>query len=157
MAENCCETPAGADDIPDDERVALIREAFRLEWFTITWMTVEAVVAIASGIAAHSISLTAFGIDSVIELTSAGVLIWRLSVELKHGRAFSEAAERTASRIAGGLLFALAAYVVVATGWGLWQREGAAFSWPGLTVTDVAWRQHSCGRKSPSPAPAGSS
>jgi divalent metal cation (Fe/Co/Zn/Cd) transporter len=56
-------------------------------------MTVEAIIAIASGIAAHSISLTAFGIDSLIELASAGVLIWRLSVKLKHGRAFSEDAE----------------------------------------------------------------
>jgi len=72
------------------------------------------------------------------ELASAGVLIWRLSVELKHGRAFSEDAERIASRIAGGLLFALAAYVVVAAGWGLWHREGEAFSWPGLIVTALA-------------------
>jgi divalent metal cation (Fe/Co/Zn/Cd) transporter len=138
MAENCCETPARAADILDVERLALIREAFRLEWFTIAWMTIEAIIAIASGIAAHSISLTAFGIDSLIELASAGVLIWRLSVELKHGRTFSEAAERIASRIAGGLLFALAAYVVAAAGWGLWHREGQAFSWPGLIVTLLA-------------------
>jgi divalent metal cation (Fe/Co/Zn/Cd) transporter len=138
MTENCCETPAPAAEIPDVERLALIREAFRLEWFTIAWMTGEAVIAIASGIAAHSISLTAFGIDSLIELASAGVLIWRLSVELKHGRAFLEAAEHTASRIAGGLLFALAAYVVVTAGWGLWHREGQAFSWPGLIVTLLA-------------------
>ena len=102
MAANCGETPAHAAGIPDTERDALIREAFRLEWFTIAWMTVEAVVAVACGIAANSLSLTAFGIDSLIELASAGVLIWRLSVELKHGRAFSESAERTASRIAGG-------------------------------------------------------
>jgi divalent metal cation (Fe/Co/Zn/Cd) transporter len=138
MAENCCETPARDAGILDTERATLIREAFRLEWFTVAWMTVEAMIAIASGIAAHSISLTAFGIDSLIELASAGVLIWRLSVELKHGRAFSEAAERAASRIAGGLLFALAAYVVVAAGWGLWYREGQAFSWPGLMVTALA-------------------
>jgi divalent metal cation (Fe/Co/Zn/Cd) transporter len=138
MAEHCCETPARAADIPDVERAALIREAVRLEWFTIAWMTVEAIIAIASGIEAHSISLTAFGIDSLIELASAGVLIWRLSVELKHGRTFSETAERTASRIAGGLLFALAAYVIVAAGWGLWHREGQAFSWPGLIVTLLA-------------------
>jgi divalent metal cation (Fe/Co/Zn/Cd) transporter len=120
------------------ERAALIREAFRLEWFTVARMTVEAVVAIASGIAAQSITLLAFGIDSLIELVSAGVLIWRLSVELRHGRAFSESAERTASLIAGGLLFALAAYVVVAAGWGLWHSEGQAFSLPGLIVTALA-------------------
>jgi len=138
MAQSCCETAARGAGIPDTERAALIREAFRLEWFTVAWMTVEAVVAIASGIAPQSISLIAFGIDSLIELTSAGVLIWRLSVELRHGRAFSESAERTASRIAGGLLFTLAAYVVVAAGCGLWHGEGQAFSLPGLIVTALA-------------------
>jgi divalent metal cation (Fe/Co/Zn/Cd) transporter len=78
-------------------RSALIREAFRLEWPTIAWMVVEAVVAIGSGIVAGSVVLLAFGLDSVIELISAGVLIWRLSVELQHGRTFSEDAERLAS------------------------------------------------------------
>jgi hypothetical protein len=78
MAENCYETAARVADNPDVEPVALIRKAFRLAWFTVAWMTVEAIVAITSGISAHSIILTAFGIDSLIELASAGVLIWRL-------------------------------------------------------------------------------
>ena len=138
MTESCCEGDAPPVILPDVVRQSLIRQAFRLEWFTVAWMTIEAIVAITAGVAAHSISLTAFGIDSLIELASAGVLIWRLSVELKHGRAFSEDAERTASRIAGGLLFALAAYVIVAAGWGLWQHEGEAFSWPGLVVAALA-------------------
>jgi len=119
-------------------RAALINEAFCLEWFTVAWMTAEAVIAIGSGIAARSISLTAFGIDSLIELASACVVIWRLSVELKRGGTSSEESERIASRIAGGLLLALAAYVAVAAGWGLWRREGAVFSWPGLVVTGLA-------------------
>jgi divalent metal cation (Fe/Co/Zn/Cd) transporter len=97
-------------------------------------MAVEAAVAIASGIAARSITLIAFGLDSVIELASAGVLIWRLSAELRFGREVSEAAEKIARRIAGGLLFALAAYVVVAAGWSLWRGEDEAFSWPGLAI-----------------------
>jgi len=119
-------------------RAALINEAFRLEWFTVAWMTAEAVIAIGSGIAARSISLTAFGIDSLIELASACVVIWRLSVELKRGGTFSEESERIASRITGGLLLAPAAYVAAAAGWGLWRREGAVFSWPGLVVTGLA-------------------
>jgi hypothetical protein len=69
-------------------------------------MSVEAVVAIGSGVMAGSLVLTAFGLDSLIELGSAGVLIWRLTVELRGGQASSENAERLASRIAGGLLFA---------------------------------------------------
>lgn len=136
MAESCAATPtAGLSNV---ERAPLIAQAFRLEWFTVAWMTIEAVVAIGAGLAAHSVSLTAFGIDSLIELVSAGVLIWRLSVELKHGRSFSEDAERTASKIGGILLFALAAYVIAAAAWGLWTREGEAFSWPGLVVTLLA-------------------
>jgi divalent metal cation (Fe/Co/Zn/Cd) transporter len=120
------------------ERLSLIREAFRLEWLTIGWMTVEAAVAIASGIAAGSLVLVAFGLDSVIELASAGVLMWRLTVELRHGQEFSETAERVASRIAGSLLILLAAYVVVAAIWRLWTATGEEFSWPGFVVALVA-------------------
>lgn len=122
----------------DLQRQRLIRQAFHLEWLTVGWMAVEAAVAVASGIVAHSITLMAFGLDSVIELASAGVLIWRLSSELRFGRAVSEAAERTARRIAGGLLFALAAYVAAAAAWSLWHGEGADFSWPGLLVALLA-------------------
>jgi divalent metal cation (Fe/Co/Zn/Cd) transporter len=101
-------------------------------------MSVEAVVAIGSGLAAGSLVLTAFGLDSLIELASAGVLIWRLTVELRRGQAFSETAERSASRIAGGLLFALATYITIAAAWRLWARTGEAFSWPGLVVALAA-------------------
>jgi divalent metal cation (Fe/Co/Zn/Cd) transporter len=139
--DGCCGAPApsaGSASAQDAGRAQLIRDVFRLEWITIGWMVVEAVVALSSGIAAGSLVLVAFGLDSVIELVSAGVLIWRLSVELRHGQAFSEDAERLASRIGGALLFALAAYVVLAAGWNLWQRQGEEFSWPGLTVTLLA-------------------
>ncbi len=138
-ADERCAPPAVA--LPPKSsihREALIRDAFRLEWVTIVWMSVEAVIAITSGIAAGSLVLMAFGLDSVIELASAGALMWRLSVELRHGRAFSGDAERAASRIAGGLLFALAAYVTVAALWGLWTRQGQEFSWPGFIVALAA-------------------
>jgi len=122
----------------DQQRVTLVREAFWLEWLTVGWMQVEATAGVASGIAAHSITLVAFGLDSLIELVSAGVLIWRLSIELKFGCEFSERAEAVARRIAGGLLFALAAYVVAAAGWSFWRSKGEAFSWPGLIVALLA-------------------
>jgi divalent metal cation (Fe/Co/Zn/Cd) transporter len=101
-------------------------------------MLVEATVAIWAGMQAASVSLLAFGIDSVIELASAGVLIWRLAVELRRGQAFAERAERTASRIAAFLLLVLAAYVIAAAGWKLWTQTGETFSWPGLVVTTLA-------------------
>jgi divalent metal cation (Fe/Co/Zn/Cd) transporter len=119
-------------------RSDLIRWAFRLEWFTAAWMLIEAVVAIGSGIAASSLSLIAFGADSIIELASAGVLLWRLNVEIHRGAEFSETVEHQASRIAGVLLFALAAYVIVSAIYGLWRHEGQDFSTPGFFLTVLA-------------------
>lgn len=136
MSECCAPPPLILP--PRSDRLPLIREAFRLEWFTIGWMTIEAVVAIAAGVTAGSLVLVAFGFDSVIELASAGVLMWRLSVELRHGQAFSERAERIASRIGGALLFVLAAYVTAAAAWRIWSGTGEEFSWPGLIVALVA-------------------
>jgi hypothetical protein len=75
------------------DRTRLVRQAFHLEFATLAWMAVEAVVAIVSAYRAGSISLLAFGIDSLIELASASVLIWRLSVELRNGETIAEAAE----------------------------------------------------------------
>lgn len=121
-----------------ENRIGLVREALLFEWLTIAWMVTEAVVAIESGIAARSISLTAFGLDSVIELISALVLIWRLGVELKYGKEFSETAERRASKIGGGLLFALAAYVVISAAWSMWNEHGQDFSMLGLALAIAA-------------------
>jgi divalent metal cation (Fe/Co/Zn/Cd) transporter len=116
----------------------LIQRAFWLEWITVAWMIIEAAVAIATGLMAGSISLLAFGLDSVIELASAVVLIWRLNVELRMGQLFPEDVERRASKIAGCLLFALAAFVVATAAWSLWTRRGQEFSGLGLVVTVAA-------------------
>ncbi len=138
---SCCASDSCegiARSVANRQRPALVREALRLEWLTIAWMVSEAVVAVASGITAGSVVLLAFGLDSVIELLSAGVLVWRLSVELRRGQAFSERAERLASRIGGGLLFALSGYVVLSAGWSLWTHRGAEFSIPGFVVSVLA-------------------
>ena len=138
-AETCCVPPPLTlpTKSPVDRR-PLIREAFRLEWLTIGWMAIEAIVATAAGVASGSLVLVTFGLDSVVELISAGVLIWRLSVELRDGHAFSENAEHIASRIGGALLIALAAYVVVVAGWNLWTQHTQEFSLPGFIVTLLA-------------------
>jgi divalent metal cation (Fe/Co/Zn/Cd) transporter len=127
-----------ADTAMVEDRRALVRQAFFLEYVTLLWITIEAGLAIISGIAAHSITLLAFGIDSLIELASAGMLVWRLMVELRHGQSLAESAERAASRIGGALLFALGAYIVGAVGWSLWTQQGQAFSWLGLLISVAA-------------------
>jgi Co/Zn/Cd efflux system component len=120
------------------ERTVLIQQAFRLEWLTVAWMVIEALVAIGSGLIAGSLTLTAFGLDSVLELVSAGVLIWRLTDELRRGQEFSQHAERIASPISGALLFVLAAYIVLGAVWSLWAHHGAEVSVPGLMVAVLA-------------------
>ncbi len=90
----------------------LNRRALRLEWFSVIWNVLEAVVAVTAGIAAGSVALVAFGADSLIEVTSAGGLIWRLK---KAGPRASEAeqaaSEAKALRVVGLTFFLLATYV----------------------------------------------
>ncbi len=109
-----------------------------LEYFTIVWMVIEAAVAIGSGVVAHSLTLAAFGADSVIELLSAVVLVWRLGIELRLGDEFSGAVETRASKIGAVLLLVLCAYVVASAGWSLWHRVGQEFSVLGLAVALAA-------------------
>jgi divalent metal cation (Fe/Co/Zn/Cd) transporter len=119
-------------------RAGLIRNALILEWLTAGWMLIEAAIALGSGVAAHSLTLIAFGADSVIELISACVLLWRLGVELRQGEEFSETTERAAARVGSILLIALTIYVVASTAWALWQGTGQEFSLPGFVLALVA-------------------
>lgn len=85
-----------------------IRRIQQIQTITIVWMSVEAGVSLSAAWVARSPALLAFGGDSAVELLSAAVVLWRFHAQLAQGRA-----ERTASRIAGALLFALATYVIV--------------------------------------------
>jgi len=83
-----------------------IRRIQRIQVITIAWMTVEAVVSLFAAWRAHSPALLAFGGDSAIELFSAVVVLWRFRASAANGLM-----ERRAARVAGALLFMLAAYV----------------------------------------------
>ena len=56
-----------------------VKKALRLEWFLISYNTLEAIASIFFGILAGSVALVGFGLDSIIEVACAGILIWRLS------------------------------------------------------------------------------
>ena len=81
----------------------------RIQTFTIAWMSFEAALSLLAAWTARSPALAAFGGDSTVELLSAVVVLWRFRTHA------SERAEQVAGRTAGGLLFALAAYVVLAS------------------------------------------
>src|SRR4029077_5731030 len=97
---------------------------------TVVWVAAEALLAIGAGIVARSVLLTAFGFDSVIELISGGVLLWRLSSEARGaGTERVETVERRAARISAVLLVLLCVYVVLVGVAGLVTRlrpEGSA-------------------------------
>ena len=81
---------------------------------TILYNAAEAGLALWAGLAAHSIALLGFGLDSVIELAAATVLLWRLRVEARGAEAeIVETAERRVHRFVGFTFLALASYVVV--------------------------------------------
>jgi divalent metal cation (Fe/Co/Zn/Cd) transporter len=87
-----------------------IRRIQRIQVITIIWMSVEAAVSLSAAWIARSPALLAFGGDSAIELLSAAVVLWRFRAQ-----SVQEHPERRAARIAGALLFVLAAYVVTAS------------------------------------------
>jgi divalent metal cation (Fe/Co/Zn/Cd) transporter len=87
-----------------------IRRVQRIQTVTIAWMSLEAAVSLFAAWRASSPALLAFGGDSAIELFSAVVVLWRFRASAAHG-----GAERQAARVAGTLLFALAAYVAVSS------------------------------------------
>jgi divalent metal cation (Fe/Co/Zn/Cd) transporter len=100
----------------DDVRLALL-----LTYITLGWMTLEGAASLLLGWASKSLLLEAFGIDSVIELFSASVLLWRLRIEAS-GRADEtrvEAVEHRASRLVGYTLYFLVGYVVFNSAYGV--------------------------------------
>src|SRR5256885_12890768 len=88
------------------------RQAVRLEIVTVIWMALEAALAIGAGVAARSVVLTAFGVDSVVELLSGVALLWRLSAERGGGEeGRGERVERRTTQGSAVLLVLLCAYV----------------------------------------------
>src|SRR5690348_3149864 len=91
------------------DRQLIARRGKRLEYFTIAWNFLEGLVAVLAGAFAGSISLVGFGVDSFIEVTSGGALLWRLILDAETQQ--RERIEKLTLRIVGVCFFALAAYV----------------------------------------------
>ncbi len=120
-------------------RAGDVRRGVWIELATICWMLVEAGVALVVGFLTHSVSLQGFGIDSIIELVSGGVLLWRLLVE--QGGGSSELvgrAERRAACVTAIALFALALYIIVDSVLSLLSRSHAQASWWGIGLAIAA-------------------
>ena len=126
----------------------LIRQARLAQALTAGWMVVELVVALAAGIAAHSVALTAFGVDSGIEIFTSLVVLRQLLLHTDHaGDDELDGRERQASRLVGWALYGLVAYIVVSSAVSLIARGRPQASTAGvvlavvvLVVMPVLWR-----------------
>lgn len=108
------------------ERDALRRTAFRLEYATIAWNVLEGVVAIVAGLAAGSVSLVAFGLDSTVEVFASAAVVWEL-------RGVDRGRERRALRVIGLGYLVVAAYVGWDASTALAERHRPGESVPGMT------------------------
>jgi divalent metal cation (Fe/Co/Zn/Cd) transporter len=114
------------------ERAQLERRAKLLAWGGNAWHVVEFAIAVGAGIAAGSVALVAFGVDSLIEVLAGGVVIWLFS----GGRGASATAERRAQKLIALSFYLLAAYVIIES---LRSFTGAhpEASWVGIGLAAV--------------------
>lgn len=121
-------------------RSTLLERALRLEYLTVGWNLVEGVIAVAAAVAAGSVALLGFGLDSFVESASGGVLIWRLQTE-RMGRVTLEdieALDQRAHKLVAISLFLLAAYVAGDGLVTLYERDRPEASLVGIVLTSLS-------------------
>jgi divalent metal cation (Fe/Co/Zn/Cd) transporter len=115
-------------------REVLVRRIKMLSWLSLVWMTVEGVVGVTAGIAANSIALIGYGLDSTIAGVGSLIIIWRFT----GARVESDAAEQRAQRIVAVTFFLLAPYIAVEAVRRLLAGSEAEGSWVGVALATVS-------------------
>jgi divalent metal cation (Fe/Co/Zn/Cd) transporter len=115
-------------------RESALSRGVQLEYLTIGWNLLEALVGIAIGAFAGSIALFGFGLDSAIEVFSGVVLFWRL----KSDSTKSEAADRTALRLVGISFLILSAYIFFEAATALFLKEPPRKTVSGIILAVAA-------------------
>lgn len=119
-----------------ESKPALVKKALILEWTLIVYNILEAVASITFGILAGSIALVGFGLDSVIEVSSAGILVWRLSH--RGTEAEETEKEKKALLFVGITFFLLAIYILYESGRKLAFKEMPQKSIAGIVITTLS-------------------
>jgi divalent metal cation (Fe/Co/Zn/Cd) transporter len=120
--------PVPLTRVDTGERARLERQARLLAWGGNAWHIVEFAIAVGAGIAAGSIALVAFGVDSLIEVAAGLTIVWRFS----GSRLASATSERRAQQIIAFSYFLLAAYVAVESVRDLASGNEPGVSWVGI-------------------------
>jgi divalent metal cation (Fe/Co/Zn/Cd) transporter len=111
----------------------VLQRVIWIQTLTLVWMSAEALVSLGAAWMARSPALLAFGGDSAVELLSAAVVFWRF-----YSPSHRKHAEERTSKIAGGLLFVLAAFVVTASALTLLGKVEARTSPIGIVLLVLA-------------------
>lgn len=136
----------------NQSRASLLRRGLNLEYVTLGWNVVGAVVVAIAALRAGSVALAGFGLDSLIEIFASMVVVWHLNESKAHN-------EKLALRLIGAAFLALAAYVIVQTAYILIAGGRPASSvlgivWLAVTVLAMlllAWGKRVTGRKLDNP------
>lgn len=122
-----------ASEVP---RAAAVRRGRNLEYFTVGYNSLEGLIAIVAGLIAGSIALVGFGFDSLIEVTSGAVLLWRLQADVDEVR--RERVEEVSLKIVGACFVVLAIYVSYDSIKSLIRREAPEESLVGIVLAAVS-------------------
>ena len=109
-----------------EERNRLGRRAKMLAGASVAYNVLEGIIAVSAGVAAGSIALIGFGLDSFVEVSSGLIILWQFSHRMPESR------ERQAQRLLAVSFFALAAYVTVESVRALLSRAEADHSYIGI-------------------------
>lgn len=120
----------------DTSRSALVRRGLLLNYATIGYNVVEAVVSVLAGFIAGSVALIAFGLDSLVEVTSSIAAQWRLRADFDSQRRVR--VERAALRTIGASFLVLAAYVFVGSVMALYQKDTPEKSPMGVGILTLS-------------------
>ncbi len=123
----------------EQTRLSQVQLGIRIEVITTAWMVIEMAVSIVAGVAAGSVLLIAFGLDSLIELIGGGILLWRVRLEARNGDAERvEKAEHRAAWLIAICLALLCLYVLGSAAYGLVNRAHPETSVAGILVSAAA-------------------
>jgi divalent metal cation (Fe/Co/Zn/Cd) transporter len=105
----------------------LLRRGLLLEYLTLGWNVVGTVIVIAAAVAAHSVALAGFGLDSLVEIGASMVVVWQL-------RGIHDRREKVALRLISAAFFTLAITILTQSAHTLWLRVH-----PGTSPWGIVW------------------
>ncbi len=118
------------------DRLSAVVSAKRLEYFTIGWHVLEGIISMLAGVASGSLSLVGFGVDSLVELGSGAVILWRMRDD--HNVEHRARNEQWALYAIGCSFMALSVYLIVESMADILLKKAPETSVPGIAIAALS-------------------